>query len=93
MSLVPRNFLHHTGLLFLLVAIRSTVSAGTSAVIPLKSTNYGTSLNIEVGIGDQTFNVIPDSGSADLWVFGKGNVWHTPGKRPLLTRGKTGNAT
>lgn len=40
--------------------------ASTSAVIPLQSVNYGISLNIEVEIGDQTFHVIPDSGSADL---------------------------
>ena len=71
MAVVPILPISVLMLSFLLFATRSTVSANNSAVVPLVSTNYGTSVSVEVGIGDSTFHVLPDTGSADLWVFGE----------------------
>lgn len=69
---IPSKLFRHGACLLLILSLNSASAAAKSVTIPMKSTNYGTSLNIEVEIGGSTFNVIPDSGSADLWVFGKG---------------------
>ena len=71
-SVLPRSFSYIASVLFLLTT-RSLLAVAKSVVIPMESTNYGTSLNIGVDIGGKTYNIIPDSGSADLWIFEKGN--------------------
>lgn len=76
-SVLPRWFSYVAGVLFLLTT-RSLFVAAKSVVIPMESTNYGTSLNIKVDIGGKPYNIIPDSGSADLWVFGQGNYKCVP---------------
>ncbi|KAK5168406.1 uncharacterized protein LTR77_006976 [Saxophila tyrrhenica] len=42
----------------------------TSAVLPLKAAYYGNTFNAEVTLGDQSFELLVDTGSADLWVLG-----------------------
>ncbi|KAK3699771.1 hypothetical protein LTR37_016280 [Vermiconidia calcicola] len=44
-------------------------SSNISAVLPLTATAYGTTLTTVIKIGNQSFNLLPDTGSADLWVL------------------------
>lgn len=47
-------------------------SSSTSAVLPLTAAYYGNTFNAEVTLGDQSFLVLIDTGSADVWVSGEG---------------------
>jgi hypothetical protein len=44
----------------------------SSAVIPLTAGYYGNTFNAEIALGNQSFQVLVDTGSADLWVLGDG---------------------
>ena len=54
---------------FLSLVTAAEGSEKISALVPLTTTNYGTEYNIQVNIGGQTLQVVPDTGSADLWVL------------------------
>lgn len=41
-------------------------------VIPITSTQYGTNFNVEVQFGNQTFQLVLDTGSSDTWVIQTG---------------------
>ena len=70
----------------LLCSTVQVAHASVSAVLPLTSSAYGTSLSLEVTIGNQTFNLLPDTGSADLWVLAAG--WKCYAGQPSIS-GKT----
>lgn len=56
--------------LFFALSLPSTsIAKSHSAVLPLTATDYGASYNVEIKVGDETFPVIVDTGSADLWVL------------------------
>jgi hypothetical protein len=54
-----------------------------SAILPLRATRFGTAFDVEVVIGGQSFEVLADTGSADLWVLESG--WKCFKQRSLPT--------
>lgn len=54
--------------LFLLCTQTNALS-NSSVILPLTASAYGTSFDVEVEIGNQSFKLIADTGSSDLWVL------------------------
>ena len=54
----------------LMFSTHDTLASDPSAVLPLKSVAYGISFNVDISLGGQSYPVIVDTGSADLWVMG-----------------------
>ena len=73
-------------LAFLPFAKLTRAASNLSAVLPLTATGYGTTLTAQINIGGHLYDVLPDTGSADLWVLqkdwkcynGQANVSGTP---------------
>ncbi|KAK5699761.1 hypothetical protein LTR97_005892 [Elasticomyces elasticus] len=50
----------------------STTSTNISSIVPLRATAYGSIFDATVTFGDQIFQLLLDTGSADTWVLGDG---------------------
>ena len=82
-----RLLLHYAVLPWILgLTNASNAEKKLSAVLPLRAAAYGTSFDVDIVIGDQTFLLTADTGSSDLWVlqpdwkcyFGKATWSGTP---------------
>lgn len=85
-----------TALLLLSTLPLAIVSADTlSAILPLQVTRYGTDLVANISIGDSTYQVLADTGSADLWVLGSNWTCHDSSTDAILPRAECqfGNKT
>ncbi len=85
-----------TALLLLSTLPLAIVSADTlSAILPLQATRYGTDLVANISIGDSTYQVLADTGSADLWVLGSNWTCHDSSTDAILPRAECqfGNKT
>lgn len=55
-----------------------------SAVLPITATAYGTALTVVIEIGGLPFNLLPDTGSADLWVVHPDWTCHEKSETAIL---------
>lgn len=73
MDFLPPSFLRLVSLSFLVLSVgAASTPKNLSAVLPLRAAAYGTSYDVILEIGGNSYPVVADTGSADLWLFDPG---------------------
>ena len=69
-----RSSYAHLNFLYCTLLLSSPVAASikASAILPLRAAAYGTSYDVNIEIGGNTYPVVADTGSADLWLLEAG---------------------